>query len=227
MNKNLTEIAYVLDRSGSMAPVTEAAIAGFNEFLHEQQKTEGLARLTLVLFDNEYLVPFEGIPIGEALPLDTTTFVPRGSTALLDAIGTTIDRLGARLEAIPEPMRPGQVIVAIFTDGCENSSSKFTWKDVSGRIQEQTNTYNWQFLFLGANHDAIATASLLNIATSQASSYVADGIGTRKSAKAMSRKMAAIRKASGGHQLNIKEAADLSAPMSQIVAEEDAEGRAG
>jgi len=208
-----------------MASVTEAAIAGFNEFLQDQQKTEGQARLTLVLFDDEYLIPYEGIPLQEAMPLDTTTFVPRGSTALLDAIGTTIDKLGAKLEAMPEPERPGQVIVAVFTDGYENASTSFTWQDVSRRILEQTNTYKWQFLFLGANQDAIATASRLNIHASHAANYTADGIGTQHSTKAMSRKMAAIRKSSGGHQLNIQESADLSASMSHIVADEDAKGR--
>lgn len=227
MNKNLAEIAFILDRSGSMAPVTEAAITGFNEFLVAQQKTEGQARLTLVLFDNEYLVPLDSIPVQEALPLDTTTYVPRASTALLDAIGTTIDNLGSRLAAIPESERPGQVIVAILTDGIENSSVKFTWQDISRRILEQTNTYNWQFLFLGANQDAIATASKLSISAANASGYRADQAGTRSSAKAASRKMAAIRKSASGKRLNIKEQADAAAPLGAIVAEEDAEERKG
>lgn len=227
MNKNLAEIAFILDRSGSMAPVTEAAITGFNEFLMAQQKTEGQARLTLVLFDNEYLVTLDSIPVQEALPLDTTTYVPRGSTALLDAIGKTIDSLGARLAAIQASERPGQVIVAILTDGFENSSVKFTWQDISRRILEQTNTYNWQFLFLGANQDAIATASKLNIAAANASNYAADSIGTISSSKAVGRKLAAIRKSASGMPLNVKEQADVSASLGAIVAEEDAEERNG
>lgn len=225
MNKNLTEIAFILDRSGSMAPVTEAAITGFNEFLRDQQKTEGLARLTLVLFDNEYLVPLDGIPVQEAVALDTTSYVPRASTALLDAIGATIDRLGARLSAMPEPDRPGQVIVAILTDGYENSSEKFTWKDISRKILEQTNTYKWQFLFLGANQDAIATAANLSIAAGNASTYVGDTGGTYTSQRAMSRKMSALRKMSSGAHLSAKEQKDTTAPLSEIVSEEDAEGR--
>lgn len=227
MNKNLTEIAFILDRSGSMASVTEAAITGFNEFLRDQQKTDGQARLTLVLFDNEYLVPLDCIPVQEAVSLDTTTYVPRGSTSLLDAIGTTIDRLGTRLSTVPEPDRPGQVIVAILTDGLENSSEKFTWKEISHKILEQTNTYKWQFLFLGANQDAIATAANLSIAAANASSYVADEIGTRTNTKAMSRKMSAMRKLSSGARMSLKEQADIAAPLSAIVAEEDAEGRKG
>ena len=225
MNKNLTEIAFILDRSGSMAPVTESAITGFNVFLRDQQKTEGQARLTLVLFDNEYLVPLDGIPIQEAVALDTTTYVPRGSTALLDAIGTTIDRIGARISTLPETDRPGQVIVAILTDGYENSSEKFTWKDISHKILEQTNTYKWVFLFLGANQDAIATAANLSIAADNASTYVGDNGGTYSSNMAVSRKMSAMRKMSSGVRLSCKERADVAAPLSAIVAEEDAEGR--
>ena len=227
MNKNLTEIAFILDRSGSMAPVTEAAITGFNEFLRDQQKTEGQARLTLVLFDNEYLVPLDCIPVQEAVALDTTTYVPRASTALLDAIGSTIDRVGARIAAMPEPDRPGQVIVAILTDGYENSSQKFTWKDISHKILEQTNTYKWQFLFLGANQDAIATAANLSIAAANASTYVGDNGGTYSSHKAMSRKTTAMRKMSSGARMSVQERKDTAAPLSEIVAEEDAEGRKG
>ena len=227
MNKNLTEIAFILDRSGSMAPVTEAAITGFNEFLRDQQKIEGQARLTLVLFDNEYLVPLDCIPVQEAVALDTTTYVPRASTALLDAIGTTIDRVGARIAAMPEPDRPGQVIVAILTDGYENSSQKFTWKDISHKILEQTNTYKWQFLFLGANQDAIATAANLSIAAENASTYVGDTGGTYSSQKAMSRKTTAMRKMSSGARMSVQERKDTAAPLSEIVAEEDAEGRKG
>jgi hypothetical protein len=225
MNKNLTEIAFILDRSGSMAPVTEAAITGFNEFLRDQQKTEGQARLTLVLFDNEYLVPLDSIPVQEAVALDTTTYIPRGSTALLDAIGTTIDSLGARISAMSEPDRPGQVIVAILTDGEENSSEKFTWKDISHKILEQTNTYKWQFLFLGANQDAIATASKMSIAAANASTYTSDSKGTHSSHRAISRKASALRKMTSGARMSVQERKDTVSPLTEIVAEEDAEGR--
>ena len=117
MKKHYSEIAFVLDRSGSMESCREAAIEGFNSFLLDQQKTEGLAKLTLVLFDNEYLVPIDALPVAEILPLNNDSYVPRGATALLDAIGRTVDELGTRLAALPEQDRPGQVIVAILTDG--------------------------------------------------------------------------------------------------------------
>jgi uncharacterized protein YegL len=225
MNKNLTEIAFILDRSGSMQSVTESAITGFNEFLRDQQKTEGQARLSLVLFDNEYLVPMARIPIQEATGLDTTTYVPRGSTALLDAIGTTIDSLGTRLASTPEAERPAQVIVAILTDGFENASQKFTWREISDKILEQTNTYKWQFLFLGANQDAIATASRLQIDPANAASYLADKVGTLSSNKAVSRRMSAFRKMAAGSPMHIKEQNDASTPLEKIVNEEDAQRR--
>ena len=225
MKKHTTEIAFILDRSGSMASLTEAAITGFNEFLRSQQNVPGAARMTLVLFDNEYLVPVQSIPIEEVIALDTTTYVPRGSTALLDAVGETIDRLGARLAATEEGDRPAQVIVAILTDGYENSSTRFTWAEVSRRILEQTNVYKWHFLFLGANQDAIATAAQLNIGAGNAATYVADGVGTVRSSAAMARKTTALRKFAAAMPMNLQETADAVAPLTEIVKEEDAKGR--
>src|SRR6478736_708029 len=116
MNKSLTEIAFILDRSGSMQSMVEPAISGFNRLLREQQQVPGQARFTLVLFDDCYELPINSVPIAEVVELDTASFVPRGSTALLDAIGRTIDDLGKKLGALPEADRPGQVIVAILTD---------------------------------------------------------------------------------------------------------------
>ena len=108
MKKNYTEIAFILDRSGSMARCQQAAIDGFNRFLREQQEAEGLAKLTLVLFDDEYLLPAGSLPVAEILPLNSDTYVPRDSTALLDAIDRTIDELGNHLSAISERDRPAQ-----------------------------------------------------------------------------------------------------------------------
>ena len=224
MNKNYTEIAFVLDRSGSMEVCRDAAIAGFNLFLDEQQRTEGLAKLTLVLFDNEYLVPINALPVAEILALDHDTYVPRGSTALLDAIGRTIDDLGARLSATPELDRPGQVIVAILTDGLENSSQTCTWKQIARVIKQQTEQYKWTFLFLGANQDAIATAAQMNIAAANASGYVCDDAGLRAVQRSMSRKMRGLRRSAVG-EATVEERADAAAPLSQLTAEEDEKER--
>lgn len=224
MNKHYTEIAFVLDRSGSMESCQEAAIDGFNRFLAEQQQTEGLARLTLVLFDHEYLVPVRSIPVQEVVPLTNETYVPRGMTALLDAIGQTIDELGTSLAAMPEKQRPGQVIVAILTDGFENASQHRTWADVAAAIRHQTDAYKWTFLFLGANQDAIATAAQLNIHASNSATYVADAAGARASQRAFSRRASALRR-SAMDIAGVAESADLTTPLSQIVEEEDRKER--
>lgn len=222
MKTELTEIAFVLDRSGSMESCREQAIAGFNQFLRDQQSAPGTARLSLVLFDDQYEVPVSGVPLPEVTELTTRTFVPRGSTALLDAIGLTIDETGARLAALPECDRPGQVIVAILTDGMENASKKFTWHDISARIAHQRDTYNWQFLFLGANADAIATASALNIDRSMSSHYTADGIGHNAVMRSTSRKVTALRaKAANPGSINPDHLKDFATPLGLMVQEED------
>ena len=222
MNDRLTEIAFILDRSGSMASMVEPAIAGFNSFLRDQQQAEGDARLTLVLFDDDYLLPCASLPVAEVVELDTTTFVPRGSTALLDAIGRTIDELGARLAKIPEPERPGQVVVAILTDGEENSSTRFTWQDIARKIGHQEKHYAWQFLFLGANQDGIATAARMGVAAANSATYVHDATGYASGSKAMSRKVGALRRSkldpAAVHE-------DLAKPMADILREEDEQER--
>jgi len=223
-NVHYSEIAIVLDRSGSMKSCQQAAIEGFNQFLADQQKTDGLAKLTLVLFDDEYLVPISSIPVAEVVPLTDDTYQPRGCTALLDAIGQTIDNLGQRLAALAEKDRPGQVIVAILTDGLENASQRFTWKEIARKIKHQTATYKWIFLFLGANQDAIATAANLSIAANNAANYVADAAGSKAGQAAFSRKMSALRRASMD-SASVSERLDAEAPLTQIVSEEDRKTR--
>ena len=223
-NAHYSEIAFVLDRSGSMKSCQQAAIEGFNQFLADQQKTDGFAKLTLVLFDDEYLVPISSIPVEEVVSLTDDTYQPQGCTALLDAIGQTIDNLGQRLAELAEKDRPGQVIVAILTDGLENASQRFTWKEIAGKIKHQTDTYKWIFLFLGANQDAIATAANLSIAANNAANYVADAAGSKAGQAAFSRKMSALRRASMD-SASVSERLDAEAPLTQIVSEEDRKTR--
>jgi len=215
-----TEIAFVLDRSGSMESCSDAAIAGFNKFLRDQQQVEGEAKLTLVLFDDQYEVPVRSIPVREVVELDKATYEPRGSTALLDAIGKTVDDLGKAFSELPEDHRPGQVIIAILTDGHENSSERFTWKDVAKRIKHQTEVYKWTFLFLGANQDAIATAAKMNIGAASAATFAADDAGVRSSTLAFSRKVTSLRRRSLG-TASVAEAKDAEASMSTIFTQED------
>ena len=141
-----------------------------------------------------------------------------------DAIGRTIDELGARLAALPEQDRPGQVIVAILTDGLENSSQNCTWQEIARVIKQQTEQYRWTFLFLGANQDAIATAAQMNIAASNAATYVADAAGLHASSASLGRKVRAMRRVKGG-RATMEETRDAAAPMSDLLAEEDQKHR--
>ncbi|WP_193211152.1 vWA domain-containing protein [Luteolibacter marinus] len=217
MNPNLTEIAYILDRSGSMQPMTEAAISGFNEFLQEQLDEPGDANLSLLLFDNEFLVPFERTPLQDVRGLDAASYVPRGSTALLDAIGLTIDVIGKKLAGEPEDKRPGKVVVAIFTDGYENASTRYTMARINELITHQRDKYGWEFLFLAANQDAIATAAQLGIERSMTSRSELSAKGVHSSSKAFSRKIRSMRKESRTGEAD----QDYHKPMDSIVREEE------
>jgi len=177
--KDYSEIVVIVDRSGSMQPIREDAIGGFNTFLEEQKKVPGSANLTLVLFNDGYQLVHSAVPLGDAKSLDATTYIPGGTTALLDAIGKTIDDVGTRLAAMAESDRPNKVIVAILTDGLENASRKYTRDRIFDMIKLQTETYKWEFFFLAANQDAIATATSMGMAAGAATAYAptSDGIG--------------------------------------------------
>lgn len=150
MNPNLTEIAFVMDRSGSMESMKVEAIGSFNHFLEEQKKEPGDVRFTLVLFDHEYLKVIDHVPLNFVAPLTNETYEPRGSTALLDAMGRTIDEIGKRLAATPEDQRPSQVIIACMTDGFENASKHYSNARIAQMIEHQRTVYSWEFVFLGA-----------------------------------------------------------------------------
>ena len=149
----------------------EEAIGGISAFLESQQKLPGEARLTLVLFDHEYIVAHDGVPIKDISPLDEHTYVPRGTTALLDAIGRTINTIGERLDKTPEPERPAKVIVAILTDGLENASQEFKRKQIFKMIKHQREVYSWEFLFLGARQDAIQAGAQIGIPIANAVTF--------------------------------------------------------
>lgn len=193
MQSDLTEIAYVLDRSGSMASLATDAIGGFNAFLQSQKQVPGRANFTLVLFDHEYQTVHKSVDIQHVPDLDERTYVPRGSTALLDAVGRTIDDLGAHLARLPEDQRPGKVIVAIFTDGLENASRVFTTERLAESIKHQQEKYSWEFLFLAANQDAIASAAKLAIPAAQAMNVAFSPEGIRHSQKQLGERVMALR----------------------------------
>ena len=206
MKTDYSDLSLVLDRSGSMEAVRADTIGGFNAFLSDQQKNgTGTATITLAQFDDIYEVVYRAIALADAAPLTADTFVPRGSTALLDAIGKTIDETGTRLAALPEAERPDKVIFVILTDGEENASRHFTMKQISEKIRHQRDTYGWEFVFLGANQDAIATAAQIGVSRDAALSYAYDGKGVMDAMETVSENVRGMRsKAQGG--FSIKEA---------------------
>jgi hypothetical protein len=219
-----TEIAFILDRSGSMETIRQATIEGFNTFLRDQQSAPDQARFTLVFFETETDARHNSIPIAEVTPLDADSYVPGGSTALLDAIGETIDSLGKKFAAMPESDRPGHITVAILTDGEENSSRHYTWHQIADRIKHQTEKYSWEFLFLGAGPDTIATAGRMNIEFSKVAVFEADAAGSSAAMSSFSRKTLASRAKKSG-LATAEQLHDADAPLADIVHEEDQKHR--
>lgn len=178
-----TEILCILDRSGSMASIKNDTIGGFNSFIKDQKEVEGAARLTLAQFDGQYEIVYQGLDIQEVPNLDSTVFVPRGSTALLDAIGKTLTEQKARIQ---KDAWADKVIVVILTDGEENSSREYNFDTIKTLTQSAQNE-QWSFIYLGANQDAFSVAANFGIDTKSAlnsvSSYAATGEGALFAAK--------------------------------------------
>ncbi len=194
MRENSTEMVFVLDRSGSMSGLAADTIGGFNELIEKQKKIEGDAYVTTVLFDHEYEVLHDHVALEEVAPLTDKEYFARGSTALLDAVGRTIDSVGARLAAAPEEERPEHVVFVITTDGRENSSREYTAQRVREMIEHQQQKYSWQFVFLGANMDAVSEARNLGISAKYAANFTPTGRGVnRMYAKALDNVMCCER----------------------------------
>jgi uncharacterized protein YegL len=176
---NLTEIVAILDRSGSMHSLTKDTIGGFNSFLKEQKKNAGKAKLTLVQFDDQYQIDYDGEDINSVKDLTEETYMPRGNTALLDAVGKTIITVGERLAKLPEEERPGQVIFLIITDGHENASKEFRIaSQIADMVKHQTDKYNWSFVFLGGGDAAFSQGQSLGFCASNTYNYSANAVGT-------------------------------------------------
>lgn len=196
MKADYTHITLVLDRSGSMESMRGDAIGGFNTFLKDQQAASGIATLTLVQFDDRYEKPYEFAPLGAVEVLTEKTFVPRGSTALLDAVGQAIEETGTRLASLPEPERPAKVLFVTLTDGMENASHRFTRQQIFEKITHQRDVYGWDFVFLAANQDAIATGATMGFTAESSATYAATGKGQRSAMQAVSQATAKYRQAS-------------------------------
>ena len=180
MKTDYTHIAIVLDRSGSMASIANDTIGGFNQFVETQRKVPGQCTLSLTQFDSQSIETVHDVkPLFEVPLLNALSYQPRGATPLYDAIGQTINGTGKFLKNLPENARPAKVIFVILTDGLENASREYNRDQVFDMIRHQTDAYKWQFVYLGANQDAMAVGASIGIARANAMTYAANDVGTQ------------------------------------------------
>ncbi len=193
MKNELTELVFIVDRSGSMSGLETDTIGGFNAMLTKQQQEPGKAMVTTVLFDDQYEILHHRLSVQEVKPVTDKEYFVRGTTALLDAVGHTINRIGKILHEAKEEERPGQVVFVITTDGLENASREFSYEDVRKMIEHQKEKYGWEFIFLGANINAVATAERFGIKKDRAADYHADGAGTSLNYKVINETVSYLR----------------------------------
>jgi len=178
MKKNLTELVMILDRSGSMAGLEADTIGGYNGMIRKQRETEGEVLVSAVLFDNRIEVLHDRIPLDQVPEITEKEYFVRGCTALLDAVGGAIHHIGNIHKYAREEDRPEKTIFVITTDGMENASHMYTYDRVKQMVERQKEKYGWEFLFLGANIDAIETAGRFGISADRAANYHSDHAGT-------------------------------------------------
>ena len=178
MKKNLTELVFILDRSGSMAGLEQDTIGGFNAMMKKQRREPGEALISTVLFDSESQVIHDRVPLDQVPVLTEEEYYVRGCTALLDAVGGAIHHIGNVHKYAREEDRPEKTLFVITTDGLENASRRYTYDKVKSMIERQREKYGWEFLFLGANIDAAREAARFGIRADCAADYHADSIGT-------------------------------------------------
>lgn len=180
-NPNKTDITLILDRSGSMASCLTDTVGGFNTFVEDQRKDPEECFLTLVQFDDKYQVDYKGMPISDVPPLIAgENYQPRGMTALMDAVGKTINTVGERLAKMPEEQRPGKVLFVIQTDGMENASKEFQPDRVKSMIEHQKKEFQWEFMFLGADLTSVAQAGAMGISRDMSMAYNGDVDGAMR-----------------------------------------------
>ncbi|WP_243111821.1 vWA domain-containing protein [Butyrivibrio sp. CB08] len=178
MNKNLTEIVYILDRSGSMGGLEADTIGGFNAMMEKQKKTGEKALVSTVLFDDVCEVIHDRVPLDKVEEMTGEQYYVRGCTALLDAVGGAIHHIGNVHKYAREEDRPGKTIFVITTDGFENASRKYSREKIEKMVRRKQEKYGWEFIFIGANIDAYAEAQKYGIRKDRAVNYVSDSVGT-------------------------------------------------
>jgi uncharacterized protein YegL len=192
MKKGLTELVFILDRSGSMVGLEKETIGGYNSLIEKQKKSQGEVYVSTVLFDGVSEVLHDRIPLCEIQPMTEDEYYVRGCTALLDALGGAIHHIGNVHKYTKEEDRPEKTLFIITTDGQENSSRRYTYKKVKHMVEKQKEKYGWEFLFLGANIDAIAEAERFGIKANRAVNYECDEEGTAINFKVLSKAVSRV-----------------------------------
>lgn len=193
MKKGLTELVFILDRSGSMAGLESDTIGGFNSVMTKQKLEDGKANVTTVLFDDKYELLHDRYNLQKVDKITDKEYFVRGTTALLDAIGKTIHKMGNTQKYASEEERAEKVLFVIITDGMENASGEYSYDKIKKMIARQTEKYGWEFIFLGANIDAVETASRFGIAEERAANYHADSEGTMLNYEVISETVSMVR----------------------------------
>ena len=205
---NIVDVVFILDRSGSMGGLESDTIGGFNSMLEKQRKIEGKAFITTVLFDDQYELLHDRVNIAKVNNITEKEYFVRGSTALLDAIGKTIAKEKAIQDTLGQNEKADKVLFVIITDGLENASKEYNSSTVKKLIETQKEKYGWEFLFLGANIDAIETANTIGINAERAVNYKSDSIGTKKNYDTLNKAVEEVR---SGKDLDKNWKADIEA----------------
>ena len=202
MKTNTTELVFILDRSGSMGGLEADTIGGFNSMLAKQQAEPGECRITTVLFDHRYEVLHDRIDIKAVKPITDREYFVRGQTALLDAVGLTINKIGGVQKNTAENHRAGKVLFIITTDGMENASREFSYDRIKAMIERQKSKHGWEFIFLGANIDAVDVAGRFGIARNRAQSFHNDSEGIALNYETLNETVMCFRAAPCGASLS-------------------------
>lgn len=202
MKKGLTELVFILDRSGSMHGLEADTIGGFNSMIEQQKKQAGEAYVSAVLFDDRMEVLYDRVDISKVEPMTDSQYYVRGCTAFMDALGGAIRHIGnihkyARREDVPE-----KTLFVIITDGMENASRSYSLEKVRRMVRRQQEKYQWEFLYLGANIDAVQEAGRFGIHASRAANYVHDSAGTRLNFDVLSDAISSARASASAKEMN-------------------------
>ncbi|MCR5295477.1 MAG: VWA domain-containing protein [Lachnospiraceae bacterium] len=193
MRKGLTEVVFILDRSGSMSGLEADTIGGYNSMLSRQKKEEGEAVISTILFDDQTEILHDRKSLDQVEPITDKDYYVRGCTALLDAVGGAIHHIGKVHKEMPEEERPEKTLFIITTDGMENSSRQYSYDKVKKMVEKKKKKHHWEFIFLGANIDAVEVAGRFGVAANRAVRYECDSAGTALNFDVMSKMVSRAR----------------------------------